>query len=240
MQKLQTEIEVLVKNAIEIASVLGIETVVVDNFSLRGENKELGVCIIVPTKDLKMDFDALGIGRIVELKKRIGLLEDGTIQYELNEKNEEEKIVSTLKITQGRSKVSFRCHNPKKIEAPKAINDPIFYEMTLSDNDVNFLIKGVATMSSEAINFSTVDGKVSVNLSDAQGDVLNHELESDLEVKDDSATDLSKRYKAKTLATIFRNYIKKDDNDILPISITRRGVMRLTIMGMFVYLFPER
>lgn len=238
--KMRKDTQQILKNAVDIASVIGVETLVMDAFSLRGENKELGVAIIMPTTDITLQFDAIGIGRVMLLKSRLQLLNDATIEYALMNEDGEESNVASLTMSVDRTTVGFKCQDPRMIKAPKAINDPIFYEMNLEDADVEIIIKGLANMASDTVNFSTKDETIFVKISDAQGDMFSHELSSSVEIIDDTAGSLSKSYKSKTLRTIFTNYIRKDDNSILPISITRRGIMRISVLGMFIYVFPER
>lgn len=240
MKKLTKETQTIIKNAVDIATTLGIESLVIDSFSLRGENKELGIAIIMPTKDVTLEFEAIGIGRVPLLKSRMQLLEKSDITFDVFKKDEETNIVANLAFVQGRTKLAFKCSDPKMIQAPKVINDPIFYEMQFNDEDVKTAINGIGTMSSEAINFSNTDDTIFLKISDSEGDTFSHELESKLVLLDDTALSLNKSYKAKTLRTIFTNYIRKDDNNILLVSITRRGVMRISVLGMFIYMFPER
>lgn len=230
----------MLQNAVEIGSTLGIERIVIDSFSLRGENKELGIAVIMPTKDQELEFTALGIGRVALLKSRMLMFPDSSIQYEKMDLDGDDVVVSNLKIVNGNTKVGFKCHDPKLINAPKAIKDPVHYTMTLTTSDVETVIKGISTMSAENINFSTDDDDVFVKISDSQGDMFSHKLQSSVERESDEVGSLSKTYKSKTLRTIFTNYIRKDDNKVLPISITRRGVMCITVLDMTIYLFPER
>lgn len=238
--KMRKDTQQLIKNAVDIASVLGVESVVMDSFSLRGENKELGIAIMMPTDDITLQFDAIGIGRVLLLKNRLQMLDDATIEFEFMGDGQEEKNISRLTLSVGRTSVGFKCHDPRMIKAPKSITDPVFYEMNLEDADVETIIKGIANMATDTINFSTDEETIVVKISDVNGDVFSHELNSTVEIKDDTAGSLSKSYKSKTLRTIFTNYIRKDDNSILPISITRRGIMRISVLGMGIYVFPER
>lgn len=238
--KITKETQQIIRNAVEIATTLGVESLVMDTFSLRGENKELGIAIIMPTKGMELEFDAIGLGRTALLKSRLQMLSDAQIEFDVINKDAEDKVVSNLRIISGRTKIGFKCHDPKLINAPKAINDPVYYEMRLSAADVETVVKGISTMSSESVNFSTDDATLFVKISDVQGDMFSHELDTRVDIKDDAAGSLSKTYKSKTLRTIFTNYIRKDDSHALPISITRRGVMRISVLDMNIYLFPER
>lgn len=230
----------IIRNAVGVATTLGIESIVIDKFSLRGENKELGIAMIMPTKHIDLEFTALGLGRIALLKNKLQLLSNATISFDVMNKDEEDVVVSKLKLVDGKTKIEFKCHDPKFINAPKSINDPVYFNMEFAPTDVELIVKGVSTMASDTINFSTEDDAVYAKISDIHGDNFSHELSTILKLEDDNAGSLSKTYKSKTLKTIFTNYIRKDDNQILPISITRRGVMKITVMEMDIYLFPER
>lgn len=238
--KLKKETQLLIKNAVDVASTLGIESIVMDGISLRGENKELGVVIIMPTKDLELGIDAIGIGNVPSLKTRLHLLDDSEIKIDRMERYTEEVMVGKLTMTTGRTKVTFKCADPKMISAPKIINDPVFYKMLMKDTDVETSVKGITTMGSDFVTFISEDDNVSIKISDKNGDMFTHDLDTEFEIVDPSAAALAKTYKAKTLKTIFTNYIRKDDYDILPIMITKRGVMKLTVLGLGIYLFPER
>lgn len=230
----------ILKNAIDVASVLGIDAIVMDKFSLRGENKELGAVIIMPTDKLDLEIDAIGVSNIGSLKNRMNMMGDADITYQLMEKYEDEKIVGQIKLTQGRTKISFKCADPKMIVAPKSINDPSHYKLHLIDEDVETVIKGIGTMGSEYITFVTEEGKSFFKIADTQGDLFSHELDASIEYIKDDGVELTKTYKAKTLRTILTNYIRKDDTTLLAVEVTRRGIMKLSVLGMTIYLFPER
>lgn len=237
---LNKEIYQLLTNAVELSTVLGIEKVVLDNISLRGQNKEDGIAIIKSSKDLDMDFDAIGLGRLSELKSRINVFKSPTITYETTVKNELTNIIK-LNFKENKTKIGYRCYEPRLIEAPKAINDPVFYSMEINENDIEFIIKGITTMGSSCVNFTIEpDNKnLVINISDNEGDMFTHTVDTVPEINEDASI-LSKSYKSKVLRTIFNNYIKKDERETFTISITKRGVMLLVVNDISVYLFPER
>lgn len=232
----------IIKNAVEIASTLSVESIVMDKFSLRGENKEMGIVLIMPTKDdIDLEFDAIGIGRVQLLKNRLNLFDNASLSFSLFDKGEDTDTVSAIFMKKDKTKLSFKCADPRFINAPKAINDPVHYRLKMTEQDAQILMKAVSTMSSETINFSVEDGgEVVVKISDKEGDMFSHEMGGSLSVDPDANGTFSKSYKSKTLRTIFSNFIKKDDSTILPISITKRGVMRLDVLGIGIYIFPER
>lgn len=239
--KLSNNTQKIIKNAVDVASTLGIESIVIDAFSLRGENKELGIAIIMPTAGVDLEFDALGIGEVGTLKNRLKLLESGALSVEYKDSvNPDELMVSMLSLKEGRTTADYKCHDAKLISAPKSINDPTAYEMQFADADVSRIIKGIGSMNSTSIHFSTLNGALLAKISDTRGDMFTHELETTFTALLDDSGELSKSYKSKTLAVIFNNYIRKDDNTSLPVSITKRGVMRITVLDMNIYIFPER
>ena len=127
--KITKNTQTIIKNAVDIATTLGIENLVIDKISLRGENKELGIVLLLPTKNIELEFDAIGLGRISLLKSRMQMLNDAQIEFDLMDKGQQDVIVSNLKLISGRTKIGFKCSDPTRINAPKSINDTVFYEI---------------------------------------------------------------------------------------------------------------
>lgn len=240
MKKLDKKIINVIQDGIEIGAALGIESIVMDNISLRGENSETSTNIIFNTDGLDFPFDAIGIGRVSLFKTRLAMFTDPTVEVTVEERNDQ-LMASNVHIKHGRTSAGFRCQDPSRIKAPKRIKDEVVYELHLNDDDITRINKGIGTMSSEIVNFYIEDDKMIVGVSDKEGDIFTHEIEGGYSVVSDNATrSFSKTYKSKTFKTIVMNYMKKDNNEILPISITSRGIMKVEVLGIDIYLFPER
>lgn len=240
MKILDEKIITILRNGMEIGNALGIESIVMDSISMRGENRDTSTNIIFNMEDYELPFDGMGIGRVPLLRSRLAMFDSPEIKYELVEKDDQ-TIVSSIHIKHGRTSAGFRCQLPSRIKAPKRIKDEVIFSLHMNEDDVIRINKGIATMSSENVNVIIDDGKIVIGISDIDGDIFTHEIEGGYIVESDSApVTFNKTYKSKTFRTILTNYMKKDDNEILPISITARGVMKVVILGIDIYLFAER
>ena len=241
MNTISKDLEKIIRNGLDIASVLGIEQLLIDSESMRGENKETSTNIIFDMSDVDMPVDAIGLGRTPTLKSRMALFEDPVLEYTTKTADGSE-FIDNLIIKSGRSKTGFRCHSPSRTaKAPKRIRDPIGVSLSMKDDDITRLTKGITSMIAETIVVSIVDGRTSIIVNDKVGDEFVHELEGHVKVQDNEfPSNFSATYKSKTFRAIVTNYLKKDDNEVLPISITSRGIMIVTVLGINIYLFPER
>lgn len=237
--KLNKEIIDILKNGLEIGYALGIESIVMDEISMRGENRDTATNIIYNTEHVKIPFDAIGIGRVSLLRSRLTMFKDSEVVATIKDKDGQQNVSEVL-IKNGRTSAGFRCQVPSRIRAPKRIKDTVIYNLTLNDDDIERINKGINTMSSEKVIVYVEEGKAIVGISDKEGDVFTHEIEGGYTVaSDDAPNSFNQTYKSKTFKTILMNYMKKDDNEILPISITSRGVMKFQVLGIDIYLFGE-
>lgn len=241
MNKIEKTLERTIRNGIEIANVLGIDQMIIDSESMRGENKETSTNIIFDTSNMILPVDAIAFGRVPTLKSRLALFDEPLLEYTTKTADGLE-FIDNLIIKSGRSKTGFRCQSPSRTaKAPKRIRDPIGISLSMKDDDVTRLTKGITSMVAETIVLSVKNKKTSIIINDKVGDEFIHELEGKVEViADDFPTDFNATYKSKTFRAIVTNYLKKDDNEVLPISITSRGIMIVTVLGINIYLFPER
>lgn len=242
METLDPKLHEILRNAVSLANMLDIEQLVMDSFSLRAQNQSNGSVIIMPTGDkLPLPFDAIGIGRVDVLKTRLGMLTDPKIQYDVNDKDAELQTVTKLKISGGKTTIGFKCHEPKLIKAPKSINDDVLHEIIMTEKELNTIIKGISVMGTERVNIMTTgDHEVVISIADDDGDSFTQKLEKPVHYVGDHEDTLSKTYKSKILRVILSYYIKNDERAELTVTITKRGVIKASMFGIDVYLFPER
>lgn len=239
MKKLNNELINIIRNGIEIGTALDIEAIVLDSTSMRGENRDSATNIIFNMEDYELPFDGIGIGRTQLFKKRLAMFASPEVLYDTSDRDGQ-TIVSEVTIKNGRTSAGFRCQVPSRIRAPKRIKDNVIFNLTLNDDDIDRINKGINTMSSEKVIVYVEEGKAVVGISDKEGDVFTHEIEGGYTVaSDDAPNSFNQTYKSKTFKTILMNYMKKDDSEILPISITSRGVMKFQVLGIDIYLFGE-
>lgn len=242
MKKLNEETAKLIKNFLTVASTLGIDAIIIDAKSARGENKENGIALISKiSENVQTNFDAIGIGRVQDLKNKMNSVDDYELYVDYSDKYDNGNIVSDLYIKKNKLVISFKCQDPKFITAPKSINDPVHFTLEMSSKDVHKLSKSISIMTSDTTIFEINEETFLLKIFDYSGDSLTHEIEYDnLTKSEDAQSSFSKSYKSKILRSIFNNFIKLKDDETLNLSITRRGVMKITFFGIDVYLFPER
>lgn len=241
MKDLGIETEIIIRNAVDIATTLGIESMVIDSFSLRGQNIENGVIMIKSMKDATLEFDSIGLGRLATLKNRLNVFGKPTIKYELLTTDTTQNIVAKLKISESRSSITYRCQAPNLIKAAKAVNDPEFCKIVFKDDDVKTLLRGIGVIENVAVNITVEDAGVKITVAEKEGDAFTHDLCDDAIYSTDKDDILSKTYKSQVLKIILSNYIKKDEEaEVLTASITQRGILRFQVLDLDIYLFPER
>lgn len=241
MKELTQKTELVIRNAIDIATTLGIETMVIDSFSLRGQNIDNGVIMIKSMKDHKLEFDSMGLGRLNALKNRLNLFGKPSIKYDVVDEDASQSVVAKLKIAEGRSSVTYKCQAPNLIKAAKAINDVDYCKLVFKDEDVKTLLKGVGVIENISVNITIDDETVKITVSEKEGDSFTHELLVSATYLSDKTDIISKSFKSQVLKIILSNYIKKDESaEVLTATITQRGIMRFEILDLNIYLFPER
>lgn len=232
----------LLQDAINTASVLGIERMVIDSHSLRGDSQDNGTMMIYPfPKDTELEFGSMGISRIGVLRARMRLLDnEGSVTPEYKVRDSGEKFVFRLELKRNKTKIDFKCADPSQIRAPKALNDPDHFGFKFSEDDIKLMLRGKAAMQSELVTLESKDGKsIEFSISASEGDVLRHELESVLDTKTDRETFVV-TYKSKFLFPLLKEIIEDaKDGEMIDVLLTNRGILKIEVNGIPTYLFPE-
>lgn len=161
--KLNENQTVQLLTALNVCKTLGIESVMVSEGKIRGAKASLDAAII---STLNLDLPPtlnIGIGRVDELVKRLGVFDKAEINIAENERGD----AKSLEVVAGRSKMQFRCTSSNMIQFPKSNDDEAIASLTLSSAEVKQLVKAVNTMGAEhvtiqltrqgAVNFTAVD-----------------------------------------------------------------------------------
>lgn len=231
----------LLQDAIDTAGVLGIERMVIDGHSLRGEAKENGTLILYPfPADTELDFGSIGIGRIPVLQSRWNLLgDDCELVPEFKSRDSGEHFVFRIVLKKNKTNLEFKCTDPAQIRAPKAFNDPDAFEFVFTAYDIDLMVRAKAAMQADRVTFSSKDGtSVQYSISATEGDTLVHELESDLDSKTPSTT-FAVSYKPKILFPVLKSVLADAKEAPVSVLLTKRGILKLEINGIPSYIFPE-
>lgn len=231
----------LLQDAIATATVLGIERMVIDSHSLRGESQDNGTMMLLPfPSDTELEFGAIGISRVSVLKVRMKLLGDeGIITPEYKVRDSGDKFVFRLSLKKGKTGVDFKCADPAQIKAPKGFNDPDHFGFTFTSEDIDLMLSAKNAMQSDTVTFSSKDGKtVNFSISASEGDTLVHELESSLDIKTSTET-FAASYKTKILFPVLKEIKEAAKDADVDVVLTRRGIMKIEVNMIPAYVFPE-
>lgn len=231
----------LLNDAISTARILGIEKLVVDSHSLRGESQENSTFMLLPfPADTELEFGSIGISRISVLQSRLKLLgNDGAIVPEYKARDSGDQFVFRLVLKKNKTNIDFKCADPTHIRAPKGFNDPEHFGFSVSEDDINLMLSAKAAMQSDSVTFASTDGKVvKFSISASEGDALVHELESDLDTKSSTET-FAASYKSYILFPVLKEVKDAAKDADVDIALTKRGILKITVNGIPTYIFPE-
>lgn len=229
----------MIMDVVGVCSALSMEGVVIDQHSTRCENKEMGIIAIHPNDDVAIPIN-IAIGRLQALRKRMGMFqEDINFTYNQMDSDDALPFVSELGMSHGRTKVLFRCADPKMIRAPKALKSPVVATVTLEKQDLLDLNKAIAVMGLAGINFSSTNGEdLVIAASDGEGDMFKINLESSVSLIDDSAT-INCTFPADRLKLVTK-LLEKWVDKTFELGITDRGILVSQVNGFNIYTFPDR
>lgn len=231
----------LLQDALDTATMLGIERLVIDNLSLRGESQDNGTLMLLPFPDgTELDFGSMGIGRVPVLKARLKLLgADGTITPEYKQRDSGEQFVFRLELKKNKTKIDFKCTDPAQVRAPKAFKDPDAFGFQFTAEDIKMMVSAKAAMQADTVTFRSGDnGTVNYTISASEGDALVHELESGLDIKTTTDT-FAASYKTKILFPVLKEISDAAKEAPVDVVVTKRGILKIEVNGIPAYVFPE-
>lgn len=230
----------MIKDAMRTASILGMEKLVIDNHSIRGESQENSTLMLLKfPEDMDLEFGAMAITRVPELMSRMRILgNDGDIVPDYKSRDSGDQFVFRLKLKRGRTSVEFKCADPAYVKAPKAFNDPDCYSFAVTPEDLEVMLSAKAVMQTDKITFiGNEDGKVEFTASASEGDKLLHSLEDSYENLCDGNDSFTYSYKTKILFPILKELLSGEEGET--ITISRRGIIKVYINDIPSFVFPE-
>jgi hypothetical protein len=236
---------------LRVAKRLKIESLILDHECVRGANQEEGTLIIHREHLPNFEFAHLGLNRLDVLESRFKLLSSKySVIAELKEKTPLDIIVSKMVISSGRTKMDFRCVDPATmVKAPKNLKDPLAYSFTVDAETVELLNRAQSsfrkseTIAGNTVTFASTGSAVTSTLMDIAGDTFDHEVAStvtyfpppDSDVVP-APTPFKFTYKNGILMGLLREVLQ---GETINITITRRGMLKLTYEGIPVFVTPE-
>jgi hypothetical protein len=132
-------------------------------------------------------------------------------------------------------KVNYRCANPAVIRAPKVLTDDVRYELTLTDEAINFMSKGSVAMASDEITITAGPDGTFFEITDINGDVFSYTFPSNaIDITSTKDAEFSHTFPLKTLLPL----LKAAGSDTVHLT-DKNGMMKMVVEGFDVYVFPR-
>ena len=218
-----------IKTALQVATIGGIESIIIEDGVLRGVNDSKSFAIISDSKIPKFT-QKIGVTRLSTLLKRLGLFNQDTT---VNAKETDRGEISVLEFSSGRNKMQFRCTSCMLIKAPKSINDTAKFALTLTEEEATMLVNSIRVMSCKKL-LLIVDaaGSARFEVKDESNDLFKLELSNPI-VADNTVASCIFSYPADMIVSVFG----KLDKDT-PIIIGDMGTVKTFISGHEVTVLP--
>jgi hypothetical protein len=244
MDKLNKNVVEYLQRLIKTCILCGIDSVSVESNLVRGQsldNSKGTFLLEYENIPPSLGFSSIGIGRVKTLSNRISILDsdDTNIFFEGKEKDNGDIMVKKLQLTNKKTKIDFSCYDSLRIKAPKAFNDPMFYEFSISEDTLKIMSRAIAAIDTTSISFSTdKDGSIKFRTTDVEGDIFDHLVSESCTISDDADKDnFFYAYEIKYILPLFKASI--DTSGKLKVNISRRGIMRVIVNGFSIYVLPE-
>lgn len=187
--------------------------------------------------DGQFSFDPsikLGIGRIAELDKRLGIFSEApTADCKVNDSND----VVLLKMKGGKTTVEFRCTSPKLIRYPKENADTPVCRIVVEKDEAQQISRGIRSMSAETATIAvTRTGLVKVECISVTNETFEIELSTAANFEDDQQG-LVHIYSAARIASILEAAVKSYDG--IGLQLGEFGSITTRINGYELVLSPE-
>lgn len=241
-KKIDSHLVDYIQNVIETAKLLNIESVVIDEDSIRGQNEDGMFILQKDNLPDDMPFSAIGFGNVLSLNSRMNLFTDYSMTYEPKVQKNGYEFPFRIKLKSNTSKTSvdYTCVAPITVRAPKKSNDPISFTFTMDDNSVDMLSRSNSVMRAETVLLSAKDNKVLFQICDENSNILEHRITKKLVKVDESeyGETFAFSYKLKNILPILKYLAKQEEN--FEINITYRGFLQLNVNDLEVFILREK
>ena len=240
--KLDKENVEYIFNVVKTADIIGIESIIIEPGMVRSMNDSRTVGLWTDKDVPDMPFGSIGITRLHDLKTRIAIVEnmdDFNLEVSADDDdNYAKQLVLTSKVKGKKLKIDYRCGDPRRITAPKVLNDIDCFAVELSPEAVTLYQKGLTAMGATDVSIVSNEG-VSFVFSDIANDIYNHTFADNVELipnsegEVESSTKFAHRYPAKTLLSLFKN------NQEAKFTVCKRGMIKFPLNGLTVFVLPK-
>jgi hypothetical protein len=228
-----TELETI-RNAFNVCRIAGIDAVMITENQIRGVSPTRKMALLSP---LELSIDPtvkLGVGRINELEKRLGIFNiPPTGDLKVTDSNE----VSVLTLQAGKSKVQFRCTAEKLITYPKENEDTAVAVVTATKAEVQQISRAVKTLGAETLTLAIGrDSSVRFECSSTTNESFVTSLEASATFEDDPQAFVH-IYEGDRFATVLDAAARDLEEVVLVLG--EFGSLTLTVKGCTLVAMPN-
>lgn len=233
---LNTESLQFIQTAVNVAKLVGIDSIIIEPGRVRGISSNKAVSIFQENAP-EFEFGSIGLTRIVTFQSRLDIIrsqKDYVIEAIIDE---ESPFVRSLVMRSNNMNIDYRCANPTAIQAPTVINDKMKYKIPLQADAVDLLQRGITAMQTDEVFIISNNKGVSFQLRDVNNDIFNHQFATPLQVETDMPEDskeFNARYSAKILLAIF-----KEEPEEETFFVGQKGVLRFPVHNINIFVLPK-
>ena len=235
--KLSNQTVERIMDATNLAVMLQIDGMILDNEGIRGYNDDEGV-IIAALEDFDFEFDSLGLTRLSSLKNKLAMLQDlSDVTVKAVPKSNNDEIIEKLSFDAGKIDFEFRCALVRTItDLPKKkFNKNPEFSFEISEEDVNTIMQGTSTMRCQNMTIQGTKKMVRFRFSDDTGDIFNYTLDSSLKIKGDEES-MSLTINVKKMLPIFRLAVQPGK---FTLNILKNNIVYVSVNGLDVFVMAE-
>jgi hypothetical protein len=242
MKKLCKQTIKVITDIIEVGKLFNIDVFIINKHGIRAKSADSRYIFLSKEEDFDfLEFDALCISRVNELKNRIQFMEKiadddfNIYASELKELDSGGEVVRKISLISKDTSIEVTGDNPSKYSIPKSVKDEKLVSFSINDNSAEVLssLPRAIQHKNRAINISSKNGIIIASTRDVERDYATHIL-SENPVFIGKKQDFSFTYDMNTLVSMLRG------TSNMNISLTHRGVILTTINDINIIIFPEK
>ena len=225
-------------NVVKTADLVNIESIIIEPDRVRSINESRTAGLYTNTNVPDMPFGSIGITRIHDLLTRYNIAKE-VENFHINVTTNTDEEYAQPFVLQGKGlKIDYRCGDPRKLKAPRHLNDIECYGVQLTEEPVPMVQKGLSAMNSETVSIVSNNG-VSFEFADISNDIYQYtfadtvDLIPNVDGEVPSSTKFVHRYHAKTLMALFKN------NPEAKFTIGQKGMLSFPINDLTVFVLPQ-
>lgn len=242
--KVDTKTLAYIQNVVKTAQIVKIGNIIIEPDKVRAIDDDKQVVLFQDADVPTMPFGSIGLNRIDVFMNRYevaktfdGFELEAVMPDKTSDDDDKPKFARAILMKGKGIKIDYRCANPATIQAPKLINDVVKYKVMMNPEAVLMMSKGQSAMTSEDVALISDKNGVSLEMTDINGDVFNyHFADAPLLVDkkaDGKDTNFIHKYPLKIVLPLFK--VCSDS----PFFITSRGMIKLVVNGLDMYVLPK-